>query len=352
MGVIADSSSRDGLTAGRLDALASDLPLGLSLVAMSRSIGARDMGAAVSAARIATRLNAEILHGHSAKGGAYARIAGALMSVRGNSARCFYTPHGGSLHYAPRSLSGRLYLGLERRLAGWTTGIIFESEYARRAFEQKVGDTACPQRVIPNGLLDGEFSLNEPDSEATDLLFIGELRMLKGVDVLLEAIALLQGYRDLSLTVVGDGPDADTFKALATRLGISQAVTFAGAMPARAAFRRGRVLVVPSRAESLPYIVLEAAAAGVPLIATDVGGIPEIVQGTDVALVPAGDSTALAKGMMAVLTDPDVAQRRALELRDAVKARYTVDAMARSISDFYGWTAAPLTNSATSLTYP
>ena len=61
-------------------------------------------------------------------------------------------------------------------------------------------------------------------------------------------------------------------------------------MPAREAFRLGRTLVVPSRAESLPYIVLEAAAAGLPLLASDVGGIPEIVAGTDTDLLPPGDA--------------------------------------------------------------
>ena len=69
-------------------------------------------------------------------------------------------------------------------------------------------------------------------------------------------------------------------------------------MPAREAFALGRALVVPSRAESFPYIVLEAAAAGLPLLATNVGGIPEIVSGTDTALLPPEDADALAQAML------------------------------------------------------
>ena len=65
----------------------------------------------------------------------------------------------------------------------------------------------------------------------------------------------------------------------------------------------GRALVVPSRAESFPYIVLEAAAAGLPMLATDVGGIPEIVAGTDTALLPPEDDVALAEAMLRVLDD-------------------------------------------------
>ena len=86
-------------------------------------------------------------------------------------------------------------------------------------------------------------------------------------------------------------------------------------MPAREAFRLGRALVVPSRAESFPYIVLEAAAAGLPMLATDVGGIPEIVAGTDTALLPPEDDVALAEAMLRVLDDPAAAQARAAARR-------------------------------------
>ena len=93
-------------------------------------------------------------------------------------------------------------------------------------------------------------------------------------------------------------------------LGSDDVVSFRGAMPAREAFPLGRALVVPSRAESLPYIVLEAAAAGLPLLATNVGGIPEIVGGTDTALLPPEDAEALAQAMLELLDDPAAAQAR------------------------------------------
>ena len=86
-------------------------------------------------------------------------------------------------------------------------------------------------------------------------------------------------------------------------------------MPAREAFRLGRVLVMPSRAESLPYVALEAAGAGLPLIATDVGGMPEIVAGTDTALVAPGDAAALAEAMSSALASPLRAADRAAHLQ-------------------------------------
>ncbi len=100
---------------------------------------------------------------------------------------------------------------------------------------------------------------------------------------------MLQEGRKVTATIVGDGPDRAQFQREVAKQGLGEQVQFVGARPARQAFGLGRLLVVPSRAESLPYIVLEAAAAGVPMIASQVGGIPEIF-GSDLgSLVAPGD---------------------------------------------------------------
>ena len=113
--------------------------------------------------------------------------------------------------------------------------------------------------------------------DATDLVCIGELRPVKAIDILIEALAILkQSGWPVTATIVGEGPDDEKLKAQARQCGLVDEVRFVGYQPARVAFAMGRMLVIPSRAESLPYVVLEAAAAGVPIIATDVGGVPEI----------------------------------------------------------------------------
>ena len=95
--------------------------------------------------------------------------------------------------------------------------------------------------------------------------------------MLIEALAILKSSgRPVTATIVGEGPDDSKLKAQAERRGLAEEVRFVGFRPAREAFAMGRMLVIPSRAESLPYVVLEAAAAGVPIIATEVGGVPEI----------------------------------------------------------------------------
>jgi glycosyltransferase involved in cell wall biosynthesis len=343
VGVIADSNAHDRLTEQRLADLTPHLALGLTRVAMTRDLGWNDVTAYREIRSLLARLNVNILHGHGAKGGAYARLVGASVKAIANTCnptqlRVFYTPHGGSLHYPPSSLKGRIYLGLERRLAASTDGLIFESAYSSRIFAANAGADLCPSAVIPNGVLAAEFGQHIPAENATDIVFIGELRHLKGVDVLLQAMAQLRLHqnRALTATIVGDGPDAGQFKALTMRLGLDRSVHFTGAMPAAKAFPLGRVLVMPSRAESFPYIVLEAAATAIPLLATAVGGIPEITAGTDTPLITPDDVMALANGLDRTFADLPAAQQRALRLQQSVAQRFTVETMTTAILGMYG----------------
>jgi glycosyltransferase involved in cell wall biosynthesis len=326
VGLIADAITGGAQAETTLAALAPELALGLSRVAMSRQIGLRDLTALAHVARRAAEVEADVVHGHGAKGGAYARLAAARRALR------VYTPHGGSLHYRWSSPTGAVYLALERALLRRTDLFLFESAYGRDVFRAKVGDPGAAARVVHNGVSEAEFAPVAPDPQATDLAFIGELRALKGIDVLLEAIALLaQGGLPVTATIVGDGPDRAALQAQAAAQGLATRVRFVGAKPARAGFALGRLLVVPSRAESLPYIVLEAAAAAVPLIATRVGGIPEIF-GPDAAdLVAPGDPAALADAIRAALQHPTAASDAALRLQARVRAGFSADAMAQAV---------------------
>jgi glycosyltransferase involved in cell wall biosynthesis len=102
------------------------------------------------------------------------------------------------------------------------------------------------------------------------------------------------------------------------------------------AFTLGRTLVVPSRAESLPYVVLEAAAAGVPLIASKVGGIPEIFGPDASDLVPPGDPAALARAISSALHDRGGRHSASLRLKSRVRASFSVEAMTDAVIDAYG----------------
>lgn len=323
VGILADSNTEDRLTAGKSPELhrrwrwhrpyPDEPPSGLG-----------DYGAYRAAARHAAPLKLDVLHGHGAKGGAYARLAARRLNRQGQSIRSFYTPHGGTLNFKPSSIEGRVFLKLERMLERYTTGLIFESQYAADVYHARVSNAGAPYRVIPNGLQPADFEPARPNGKAADLLYIGELRAIKGVDVLLDAIAEINKSHKLTATIVGAGPSSDELKARASAIGLEGLVTFTGALPARDAFDLGHVMVVPSRAESFPYVVLEAAAAGLPLISTSVGGIPEIVSGTDTALIPP-DNVWLRRCIADTLEHPAAAQHRAQRLKEKVSAKFTVE---------------------------
>jgi glycosyltransferase involved in cell wall biosynthesis len=327
VGIIADSSTGDARAAEMLAALAPKLALGLTRVPMSRDIGPRDFAAARHVSARVQESGVDVLHGHGAKGGAYARLA------RGPAVRA-YTPHGGSLHYAWGSPIGAMYLAFERMLKPRTDLFLFESEYGRRTFTAKLGAPHGVVRVVHNGVRAEELEPVQPDSDAVDFIYVGEMRRLKGVDVLLDALALLaaDGWNGAAI-LYGAGPDRAEFEARAAALGLAHQVHFHDPEPARRAFRTGHVLVVPSRAESLPYIVLEAAAAGVALVATDVGGIPEIFGPDSGALVPPGDAPALAAAMRAAIGGEAAARTARLHAR--IASSFTVPAMTEQILNAY-----------------
>ena len=336
VGVVCDAAGGDRLTEARLAKLAPHLALGLFRTPMSRNLGPSDIWAYWTIRAHATGLRLDVIHGHGAKGGAYSRLVGAALKRAGRPLASCYTPHGGSLHYHPSTLQGRIYMALERRLAGVSDALIFESAYSQSRYADQIGRPACVSEVIPNGLGGDDFATVATASDAADFLFVGELRHLKGVDVLIEALAQVHRIRPVRAVIVGGGPDAQACEQQAARLQLDGVVAFPGPLPARDAFRLGRTLVVPSRAESFPYIVLEAAAAGLPMLATDVGGIPEIVAGTDMALLPPADAAALSTAMLAVLADPDAARIRADRLREAVSRRFTIATMTDAIVGLYG----------------
>lgn len=335
IGVICDSRSGGNAAKEQLGRLAGQCSLGVQRVPMSRQIGLRDLTAYRAVRRFVLDNNAEILHGHGAKGGAYARLAAWRLKKQKIKTLAIYTPHGGSLHYDPEQLMGRVFLHLERRLAPYTDGLVFESTYSARLYEAKVGPSHCEGFIVPNGLWPHEFYDVVLDIEAADFLFVGELRRLKGVDVMLKALARVQSAQPATAFIVGSGPDEAAFRRLTKELGLEKAVKFAGAMPARAAFSRGRCLIVPSRAESFPYIVLEAAAAQLPVILTNVGGIPEIVEGTEMELCPPDDEVSLEAQMSRFLDNPDSFVQQAKTLQRAVSENFTAAGMAQSIVDIY-----------------
>jgi glycosyltransferase involved in cell wall biosynthesis len=326
VGIIADSSTGGDAAATTLAELEPDLSLGLSRVPMSRQIGTADRKVVRHVAARAHETKANVLHGHGAKGGAYARLAS-------SPALRVYTPHGGSLHYSATTPNGLAYLAIERWLRRRTDLVLFESEFSRDTFRKKIGEPRF-SRVAHNGVRPDELQPVRREEDAADFIFIGELRKLKGVDVLLDALVLLEaeGWNGNAI-LYGDGPDRKSFEERTSQLGIFHQVRMPGPAPAREAFATGYVLAVPSLAESLPYIVLEAAAASMPMVSTRVGGIPEIYGPDAGALVLPGDAAGLAAALKKMRDEeaPEIVGR----LHNRVAAEFTVETMTATVLTAY-----------------
>ena len=337
VGVVCDASTGGSLDDALLEGLTPFLSLGLVRYPMRRQLAPSDIAAAWRIAGKVRPLSPDVLHGHGAKGGAYGRAIGTLLRATGNRVARIYTPHGGSLHFDPKSGAGRVYFLAERGLGRMTDGFVFVSQYEADTYTAKVGRVRAPASVIPNGLRPEEFEPVVPAPDAADLLFVGTLRELKGPDLFLIALALLREDtgRAPTAVVVGGGEHKSRYVEMAAELGLGDAVTFHDPMPARDAFHLGRVVVVPSRAELMPYVVLEAIAAGLPLIATRVGGIPEIFGPESGRLVAPGEVGELANAMAATLAAPDDARVAADRLKRQIRKGFTVAAMATAVEAVY-----------------
>jgi len=337
VGVICDSTTGSDFDNALVEELRPRLALGVARFPMQRQLTFQDMAATWNIYKHIRDLKPDVLHGHGAKGGAYARIIGSLLRLKGQNVTRIYCPHGGSLHYDPHRLEGRVYHGIENLLARFTDGLVFVSDYEYAAFETKVGHPRALARVVYNGLQPEEFAPVDANPDAADFLYIGMLRDLKGTDLFVEALYNIRLKTGTAPTahIVGEGPDEDRYKAMVERFGLSDKVTFHGALPAREAFKLARCVVVPSRAEAMPYIILETVAAKRPLIATRVGGIPEIFGRFAPRLIEPGHIGKLTMAMEAAMDQPAELQIAAEGLRTCLAETFSVELMSDRITTLY-----------------
>ncbi|PSM20275.1 glycosyltransferase [Nitratireductor sp. StC3] len=340
VGVVCDSSTGGDFENRLLAELEPELALGVARTPMQRHIGPGDIVSAFRTFGLIKKLRPDILHGHGAKGGVYARMFGSLLRVSGSRVARLYSPHGGSLHYDETALTGRFFFGLERLMDRFSDHILFVSQQERAMFRRKIGEPKAPHHVVYNGIRAEEFEPVATDQQAADFLYIGMMRDLKGPDIFIDALARAQHtlQRPVSAVMVGDGEDRERYIAQAGALGLGERIRFEMPMPARQAFTRARIVVVPSRAEAMPYIVIEALGAGRPMIASAVGGIPEIFATASNALVEP-DAAAIAAKMAEALADED-AYAASMPGRAFMTENFSADAMATRIEAIYEDTVA------------
>jgi glycosyltransferase involved in cell wall biosynthesis len=159
-------------------------------------------------------------------------------------------------------------------------------------------------------------------------------------------IDLLRAFEKLShthsefkarLVVVGDGPERANLEATAASLGIAARVIFTGQVKnVEVYYAAADVLVNPSHSEGSPYVLLEAMAAGLPIVATAVGGVPEMIENNETALlVPASDPQAMAEAIARLLNDEKLAGQLAENASELVSSRLSPEAYVRSLAEVY-----------------
>lgn len=336
VGILCDSSTGGEHEDRLFDTIRPQLSLGLTRIPMRRSIAPSDLAALYRSYKHIKSLRPDILHGHGAKGGVLARLIGSALRVNRYCVARLYSPHGGSLHFDRSSLSGKVVLQLERFQERFGDAQVFVCDYERRTYEEKVGKPLKTARVIYNGIGEAEFEPVPAVISAVDFLYIGMLRDLKGPDVFIDAFARTERAvgRPLSALMVGDGPDRERYEAMISERGLGRRLTMMPAMPARKAFALTNFVVVPSRAEAMPYIVLEALAAGKPVIASRVGGIPEVLGVKSAALAVPGDATSLSDVMTQALQTPEWHDRVMPKPSD-FKAVFSASVMADDMLHLY-----------------
>jgi glycosyltransferase involved in cell wall biosynthesis len=328
VGIIADSLTGGERAEAALAEIAPRLKLGVRRLAIHRDPHPADLLVWTRFKYLIWRLKPDVLHGHGAKAGVFIRL-----KSRSEHAIRVYTPHGGSLHYPPNTWKGSVYGGIERTLMDNTDLFLFESAFARDTYQRTIGTpTKGLVRCVFNGVTAGEFDPIVTADDATDIVYVGEFRHIKGADILIDAVARLRADgKPVTLTLAGDGEEIESLKAQVRKLNLADAVRFIGHVKARYGFSKGRLLVVPSRGDSMPYVVIEAAAAGIPMIAANVGGIPEIFGTHADALFAPNNADAMADAIETAINDPAAALARAKSLRERIFMHFSQKAMVEGV---------------------
>jgi glycosyltransferase involved in cell wall biosynthesis len=291
-------------------------------------------GDAVSFARLLRLVRgADVVHGHSSKAGFLVRLAAASV---GRRARCIFTPHGWSF-WAVEGREARLYLALERRAARWCRAMVAVSAYERDAGIAAGVGSAEQYRVIPNGIDLRRFA-HEPQPVPGRIVMLGRLARPKRPELVVRALGRLRDHHpDAEVWLVGDGPLRAEVESLAASLGLAGGVAVTGRHHDIPAVLAGaHCLVLASDYEGMPLSLLEAMAAGVPVVVTRFGGVEEVVEnGRTGFVVEPGSAEALAASLERLLDDPGLSRELGGAGRRRAEQRFSVRRMVAETASLY-----------------
>jgi len=194
-------------------------------------------------------------------------------------------------------------------------------------------------KVIPNAVPVPKF-LSSNSLKIYDILFVGRLTDAKGVDILLKAVKILKDKYDknLKIAIIGDGPLKENLNNLAVELGVNGEVKFLGVRKdIEELMISSKIFLLPSRWEGLPMVILEAMSRGMSIIASGVGGIPEVMEnGKEGILISPEDPEALAQAINDLLENEELQEKLSQAAYKKVRENYSIEAYSANMLDFYG----------------
>jgi glycosyltransferase involved in cell wall biosynthesis len=228
-------------------------------------------------------------------------------------------------------------IALQRYAYRCAHGVVANSNAAAGILEEE-GVPRARVHVIPNGVMLDRFAPRTDPRPVTTIVTVANLRREKAHEVLLAAAAqLAPRHPALQFLIVGDGPRDAELRALATTLGVDAQVSFLGHredVPALLA--QADMFVLPSRSEAFPNGVIEAMAAGLPVVASRVGGLLDLIDDGRTGLLVKPDSpVALVEAIESLLVSPARAAMIGASARQEVTQRYSFDRMVRAFEDLY-----------------
>jgi glycosyltransferase involved in cell wall biosynthesis len=270
---------------------------------VQRQLGWRDFLGLIELARLCRRVRPDIVHANSSKAGVLGRLAAHLARV---PVRVF-TVHGWAFK-AHTGLAARLYLWAERLVRPLTTKVICVSTSEQELGIEMGTCDAGRSIVIPNAVALPEHRPG-PVRAVPVIVSIGRMKPPKDFRTLVEALAGLE--HDFEARLVGDGPERDEVAQAIVERGLADRVELMGTREDVAEILAGAdVFVLSSRSEGMPMSALEAMAAGLPVVASAVGGVPEVVvDGETGFLVTPEDAPALRAAIERLLADPSLRRR-------------------------------------------
>jgi len=291
--------------------------------------------AVLRVARYLGRHDFDIVHTHSTEAG----IIGRLAAHRAETPAVVHTVHGVPFSDDRNPLLNRFVLGCERKVAPLTDTIVTNADAITSEYLERGIGRPDQYRTVYSGIDIDEFASAD---EATDLpgdglriTMVGRLVAGKGLWVLLDAVDALD-RTDISVCVVGDGPVREEFESEIRNRGLEDTVYTLGYRTDVGSILAGSdIFVLPSFREGTPRVITEAMASGLPVVATDIAGIPEQVSdGENGYLVPTGDPGALADRLERLIEDADRRNRFGAESRNRAST-FSIEGMLGDLDEVY-----------------